>query len=87
MRVRERRELLRETCRIAIQQGGFKMAWIGLVEAGAKKATPLVWEGSEEGYLQHRDLILAGLEDDPGPVGEALRQKKMVVVNDHRSRR
>src|SRR5579863_1379539 len=32
VRVRERRELLRETCRIAILQGGFRMAWIGLVE-------------------------------------------------------
>ena len=82
VRVRDRRELLRETCRIAIQEGGFKMAWIGLVEAGAVKVTPLVWEGFEQGYLRERDLVLAGREDDPGPVGEALRHKKMVVLND-----
>ncbi len=29
VRVRDRRELLREACRIAVQQGGFRMAWIG----------------------------------------------------------
>ncbi len=82
VRVRERRELLRETCRIAVQQGGFRMAWIGLVEPGAMKATPLVWEGSEEGFLEEIGLVLANREEDPGPVGWALRQKKMVVVND-----
>jgi diguanylate cyclase (GGDEF)-like protein/PAS domain S-box-containing protein len=82
VRVRERRELLRESCRIAVQLGGFKMAWIGLVEPGALKATPLVWEGAEQGYLQEIGATLANLEQDPGAVGEALRRKKMVVVND-----
>jgi diguanylate cyclase (GGDEF)-like protein/PAS domain S-box-containing protein len=82
VRVRERRELLRESCRIAVQQGGFRMAWIGLVESGALKATPMVWEGFEQGYFQEIDSALANVEQDPGPVGEALRRKKMVVVND-----
>jgi diguanylate cyclase len=82
VRVRERRELLRESCRIAVQQGGFRMAWIGLVEPGALKATPLVWEGAEQGYLQEISMTLANREQDPGPVGEALRREKMVVVND-----
>jgi diguanylate cyclase (GGDEF)-like protein/PAS domain S-box-containing protein len=82
VRVRERRELLRETCRIAIQQGGFRMAWIGLVENGARKVTPLVWEGFEQGYLQEMGRLLANCDDHPGPVGEVLRHKKMVVMND-----
>ncbi len=82
VRVRERRELLRETCRIAIQQGGFRMAWIGLVESGAMKVTPLVWEGFEQGYLQVMGRLLASRDDHPGPVGEALRNKKTVVMND-----
>ena len=47
VRVRERRELLRESCRIAVQQGGFRMAWMGMVEPGAMKAAPLVWDGLE----------------------------------------
>jgi diguanylate cyclase (GGDEF)-like protein/PAS domain S-box-containing protein len=82
VRVRERRELLSETCRIAVQQGGFRMAWIGLVEPAALKATPLVWDGFEQGYLDEIGLTLANRDADPGPVGEALRQKRMVVVND-----
>jgi diguanylate cyclase (GGDEF)-like protein/PAS domain S-box-containing protein len=82
VRLRERGELLRESCRIAVQQGGFKMAWVGLVEPGAMKATPLAWEGFEQGYLQEMSLTLANREEDPGPVGQALRKKTMVVVND-----
>jgi diguanylate cyclase (GGDEF)-like protein/PAS domain S-box-containing protein len=82
VRIRERRKLLRESCRIAVEQGGFKMAWIGLVEPGALKATPLVWEGFEEGYLQEMEAVLENRGEDPGPVGWALRQRKMVVVND-----
>ncbi len=82
VRVRDRRELFREACRIAVQQGGFKMAWIGTVEPGAMKAMPLVWEGFDQGYLGEISLELADREVDPGAVGRALQQKKMVVVND-----
>jgi diguanylate cyclase (GGDEF)-like protein/PAS domain S-box-containing protein len=82
VRVRDRRELLGEACRIAVQDGGFRMAWIGLVEPGAMKATPLVWEGFEQGYLQELVLVLANRERDPGAVGEALRRRKLMVVND-----
>ena len=82
VRVRDRRELFGEACRIAVQQGGFKMAWIGTVEPGALKAKPLVWEGFDQGYLSEVSHELADLDIDPGSVGRALRQKKMVVVND-----
>ena len=58
------------------------MAWIGLVEPGAVKATPLVWEGFEQGFLAEIGQQLVGMESDPTAVGRALAQKKMVVVND-----
>ncbi len=81
VRVRDRRELFRETCRIAVQQGGFRMAWVGAVEPGALHATPLLWEGFNEGYLEEVYGPLAP-DEDPGPVGKAIRYKKMVVAND-----
>ncbi|MCW5704885.1 MAG: EAL domain-containing protein [Bradyrhizobium sp.] len=36
VRVREREELLREACRIAVEQGGFGMVWIGLLDADGR---------------------------------------------------
>jgi len=82
VRVRERRELFREACRIAVQQGGFRMAWIGLVQRGAARATPLVWEGYDHGYLAVVNAAMAGADHDAGPVGTAIRDKTMIVVND-----
>jgi diguanylate cyclase (GGDEF)-like protein/PAS domain S-box-containing protein len=82
VRVRDRRELFRESCRIAVQQGGFRMAWIGLVAPGGMRASPLVWEGLDEGYLADVGSALGSTEEDPGSVGKAIRYKKMVVAND-----
>ena len=84
VRVRDRHELFREACRIAVQQGGFRMAWVGTVEPGAMRATPLVWEGINEGYLDEVTGALddSGREEDPGSVGKAIRYKKMVVARD-----
>jgi diguanylate cyclase (GGDEF)-like protein/PAS domain S-box-containing protein len=82
VRVRDRVELFRESCRIAVQQGGFRMAWIGSVEPGAMRATPLVWEGFNHGYLDEVGTALGPIEEDPGSVGKAIRYKKMVVAND-----
>jgi diguanylate cyclase (GGDEF)-like protein/PAS domain S-box-containing protein len=82
VRVRDRRELFRESCRIAVQQGGFRMAWIGVVEPGVMRASPLVWEGFDQGYLEEVGAALSSVEEDPGSVGKAIRYKKMVVAND-----
>lgn len=82
VRVRDRRELFRESCRIAVQQGGFRMAWIGAVKPGAMRAAPLVWEGFDHGYLEEVGATLSSVDEDPGSVGKAIRYKKMVVAND-----
>lgn len=37
VQIRGREELLRETCRIAVEQGGFGMVWIGLLDAGGRE--------------------------------------------------
>jgi diguanylate cyclase (GGDEF)-like protein/PAS domain S-box-containing protein len=81
VRVHDRRELFRQACRIAVQQGGFRMAWVGLVEPGAMRATPLLWDGFDQGYLDEVGAELAGVTEDPGAVGQAIRYKKMIVAN------
>jgi len=45
VRVREREELLREACRIVVRAGGFRLAWVGLVDAKANRVKP--WPGTE----------------------------------------
>ena len=82
VRVRDRHELFRESCRIAVRQGGFRMAWIGLIDPGARRATSLVWDGFEQGYLNEVADAMGEATDDAGSVGDAICSKKMVVAND-----
>jgi diguanylate cyclase (GGDEF)-like protein len=46
------------------------------------RAIPLVWEGFHQGYLDEANKALGSVKEDPGPVGKAIRNKKMVVAND-----
>jgi len=82
VRVRERRELCNEACRIAVKYGGFRLAWIGLVEAPARRAKPLASAGFDDGYLDEMNDALGNSADDPGLAGVAIRSKSVAVAND-----
>jgi diguanylate cyclase (GGDEF)-like protein/PAS domain S-box-containing protein len=84
VRVRDRDELFSEACRIAVEHGRFRMAWIGVVDRSAMKIVPIASAGAEPGFLA---LIKDGfpLQDD-APLGNtlpahAVREKKAVVSN------
>jgi diguanylate cyclase (GGDEF)-like protein len=81
VRVRSRAELYNEACNIAVQHGGFRMAWIGLVESQGKHVSPVAWAGDVEDYLKHVPLSLvpgAGF----GVVGRVVQSLSPVVVQD-----
>ena len=46
IRLRGRTELLQEACRIAVEEGRFRLAWIGHLEPGSRELAPgaVVWE-------------------------------------------
>ena len=83
VRVRDRDELFREACRIAVEHGRFKLAWIGLIDKQTLDIRPVTWMGQENGFLGK--LRLTARADAPGGRGVsgiALRTGKPVVVND-----
>lgn len=85
VRVRDRDELFREACRIAVEEAGFCMAWIGIVDRGVMKIVPVASAGVETGFLEEVRERLS-LHDDAlvgysAPV-MAVREKQAVVVND-----
>jgi diguanylate cyclase (GGDEF)-like protein/PAS domain S-box-containing protein len=51
VRVRGRDELFRDVCRIAVESGGFRMAWIGVVEREAKRVKPSAWHRMDIDYV------------------------------------
>ena len=82
VRVRDRDELFREACRIAIGAGGFKLAWIALVERDAMTLKPVAWDGAAQGYLELMPLSLNPSDPLFGLAGEAVRGKAPVMVAD-----
>jgi diguanylate cyclase (GGDEF)-like protein/PAS domain S-box-containing protein len=82
VRIRNREDLFREACRIAVEEGGFRMAWIGLAEPDLGKARPVSWMGADDGYLEEVGHTLDGETLDRGAAGRALREKRPIVFND-----
>ncbi len=84
VRIRDPQELLNEACRIAVDHGGFRMAWIGLVDASAKKIVPAAWAGYEEGFLGTglRLSTEEGVFEGEGTGGRAIRSRAPIVTND-----
>ena len=82
VRVRERKELFREACRIAVDSGGFHMAWIGLVEPGQARARPVACVSVAHGYLDEAGSARLDIAENIAVAERALRQRQMVVVDD-----
>jgi len=83
VRVRDREELFREACRIALEGGGFRMALICVVEPGSGNIVPAASAGKDAALLTAIKDILASSADAPKTMtARAVREKSAVVAND-----
>jgi PAS domain S-box-containing protein len=78
-RMDDERQLLAEICRLAVEVGGYRMAWVGYArEDEASSIQPMAHAGHEDGFLSAIQLTWA---QDPsgtfGPVGHAIRQREV----------
>jgi len=81
VRVTDRDSLFRDFCSIAVQYGGFLLAWVGLLDQESG-ALARVAEFGATGYL---DGIRISGDLDPGgsgPSGRAIRQEGHYICND-----
>ena len=62
VRVRERQELYRESCRIAVEVGGLQLAWFGIVNRDLQRIDVVASHGDGNDFLEHLPL---GLGDSP----------------------
>ena len=83
---RDRNELFRAVCRIAVKFGDFRMAWIGLVDAPTGQLKPIAHEGYEEGYLKSIHInVNPGSAFSQGPSGQAILKDRVVASHDSES--
>ena len=74
-RIHDEAALLAEVCRVAIELGGYRMAWVGYADHDEEKTIrPVAHAGQELGYL---DAVKLSWRDDRpsgrGPAGRAVR--------------
>ncbi|UCE83338.1 MAG: GAF domain-containing protein, partial [Deltaproteobacteria bacterium] len=75
--------LLDSICRIIVEEGGYKLAWVGLKEKDQKKTvSPMAQAGYEEGYLESLHITWADRERGRGPTGTAIRSGKPSIAKD-----
>ena len=82
VRARDRDLLFHDICHIAVDYGGFRMAWIGLVDGATKLVKPVCFYGSEDGYLQMFRISAADEPEGRGPVGTAIREGRSFICDD-----
>ena len=85
IRVRDREDLFKNACRIAVELGEFEMAWIALVDHTETKIVPMGWAGLDEVAMAAiKDLFLTseGTLEGKTLAAQAIREKSAVVSND-----
>ena len=83
VRARDRQELLNEACRIAVEQAGFPLAWIGMLDPASQDLKAAAMAGS---VLEYGKLLKPSVRGDTpagqGTNGRAFRERKTIVDND-----
>jgi CheY-like chemotaxis protein len=83
VRINDPQELLREICRIIVEVGGYRMAWIGFAEDDEERSVgPAAEYGFHEGYLDSVTIRWDESEYGQGPTGRSIREGKPVIIRD-----
>ena len=83
VRVRDREHLFREACRIAVEAGAFKMAWIGVIDPKTLDGRVVAWSGGKADYLARIRISAREHAPESGePACRTLRLSVPVICND-----
>jgi PAS domain S-box-containing protein len=82
VRIHDPEKLYEQVCRIAVEDGLFKMAWIGLAEPETLMVKPLASWGDSGGYLDHIKIYAADVSEGRGPTGTAVLEGTYAICSD-----
>ncbi len=84
VRMDSEENLLPLVCRMAVEFGGMKMAWIGRVDADSGLITTAATAGEGRNYLENIVLSTqAGEPTSSGPTATAVRENRPVIINNY----
>jgi diguanylate cyclase (GGDEF)-like protein/PAS domain S-box-containing protein len=87
VRLSDAADLFPLVCRVAVDHGGFKMAWIGQFEPASERIVAIASHGHEQDYLD--GLVISARADVPegrGQIGTAYRESRTIVANNLQER-
>lgn len=83
VRAKDRTDLFRDICRVLVDVGRFRIAWIGWRNAETQMIEPVAVAGDEFGYVEGiRIAATADVPEGRGPSGTAFREGRSFVLND-----
>jgi len=81
VRVRSEGELFERACRIAVDLGGFRFAWVGLLDEASREVRPAAKYGHEDGYLDEVKIRVGCTDGVRGPTGAAVTDGVHAIVD------
>jgi diguanylate cyclase (GGDEF)-like protein/PAS domain S-box-containing protein len=75
-------ELFDSICRIAVRIGGFRFAWIGMIEAETGTVAPVARYGDDAGYVGRLNLSMGDSEQHRGPTRMAVTAGNHLISDD-----
>lgn len=82
LRTRTDREVFDAACRIAVEHGHFRFAWVGLIEPGGGHARVAAWAGFEDGYVRILESGVKESSDNRSVIARFLANGEPLVLND-----
>jgi diguanylate cyclase (GGDEF)-like protein len=83
VRIRDRKELLQETCRLAVAVGGYATAIVSAKSPGAPAVQPIAWSGVDESVTSTlRRALLDSGKDRAGIVSRVIHSAAPYICND-----
>jgi PAS domain S-box-containing protein len=80
---REEGELLQEVCRLLVEVGRHRLAWVGFAEQSDRKQIEVqTWAGHNAGFLEIIPLTWSEAEPACDPMGTAIRTRRPCLVKD-----
>lgn len=76
-----RETIFSEACRIAVEEGQFRMAWVGRLDEEQSMVIPVTVAGYSEGYVNSIKVSATDSKFGRGPSGKAIRSGKYHYCN------
>ena len=82
VREKDSQAMLSAACQIAVKQGQFRMAWIGMLDPSTQELNPIASSGIEDGYLDFRRINMQESTHTGGPAARCVQSGRHAICND-----